>query len=195
MYDGQPVSANLIDPAFCEKVSQYFFESMKNGNPFYRLDGLQVINSPVLIDDPNINKVMKDLRPYVEECFGKPMLPTYSCMRLYRKGDALACHRDREACEYSISVLVGRSTENPRLSYPLYFKMPSGTEISASCYVGDGVFYKGCETPHFRYPCPHDWYLTVFFHYVERGGEIYKSYYDKHPNLDRLDICHLHRRM
>ena len=174
-------------------MAHYFLESSKNGNRHFSVDNKQVKGSSILSCDPNIDRIAIDLKTYMEECFQKPMLPTYTCMRLYRKGDALRIHTDRESCEYSLSVVIARSKENSELPYTLFFKKPDASEIGVSCSVGEGVFYKGMELPHFRYPCPLDWYLTAFFHYVERGGEIYKSYYDKHPDLDQKEMCHLHR--
>ena len=193
MYDGTPICANIINSDFCAKIAKYFFDSGTHGNPHFRKDNKQVVGSSVMICEPHIDKMAVELKTYVEECFRKPMLPTYTCMRLYKKGDALPIHTDREACEYSLSVAIARSNENPDLPYTLFFKNPDGTELGVSCDIGDGVFYKGMEIPHFRYPCPHDWYLAAFFHYVERGGEIYQSYYDKHPDLDEKEMCHLYR--
>ena len=55
--------------------------------------------------------------PLIEKHSGRKLLPTYSYMRIYKKGDVLADHRDRESCE--ISATLNLSGEK----WPIFLKM------------------------------------------------------------------------
>ena len=47
------------------------------------------------------------LEPVMEQVAGKPILPTYSYARIYKKGDELTRHKDRASCEFSTTLNLG----------------------------------------------------------------------------------------
>jgi hypothetical protein len=103
--------------------------------------------------------------PYIEVAVGEELLPTYSYARLYTNKNELIEHRDRPACEVSVTIQLGRSHH---YSWPIYM---GGHRIDLA--EGDGVIYSGCEIKHWRNVCdgPDNYYSgQVFLHYVRKNG-------------------------
>ena len=109
--------------------------------------------------------VLERIWPTIESIVQEELLPTYAFSRLYQNGDTLAPHRDRPACEVSVTVQLGRSHH---YSWPIYV----GNE-RYDLAEGDAVLYYGCEAEHWRNPCegPDNYYAgQVFFHFVRKNG-------------------------
>lgn len=96
----------------------------------------------------------------------KDLAPSYSYGRYYLKDAVLYGHRDRLACEYSATVLLGHSEET---SWPIYFTR-GGERRYITMDVGDIVFYKGMDLIHGRDQFKGSWQLQAFYHYVDRDG-------------------------
>ena len=62
------------------------------------------------------------------------VLPTYTYTRIYRHGEVLNRHRDRPACEISITLNLKKDNE-----WPIWFQKPNGEEISLELNQGDAV--------------------------------------------------------
>jgi hypothetical protein len=116
--------------------------------------------------DPVMEHVLERLRPSVEAIAGVSVYPTYSYVRLYAHGDALAAHRDRPACELSLSLSLG---QEPPAPWPLWIRGPEG-ERAVALDPGDALLYRGIDCPHWREPLDGDWAAQVFLHYVDRIG-------------------------
>lgn len=108
---------------------------------------------------------------YVSSIIDEDVLPTYSYTRLYKPGDELVMHKDRESCEISVSLCLEIPKDtNPM---PLYFsKTPNKSEGKAAILnPGDACIYKGCDMWHWRDKfTDHPWYLQTFLHYVRKEG-------------------------
>ena len=105
------------------------------------------------------------LWPALEQVTGLSLLPTYAYARLYGNGNSLAIHRDREECEVSVTIQLGRSHH---YAWPIWV---SGNRFDLG--EGDGIIYKGCELDHWRTKCegPNGYYSgQVFLHYVNADG-------------------------
>ena len=113
--------------------------------------------------------------PYVEGIVGEPLWPTYSYARLYRKGDILENHIDRESCEVSLTLQLGRSHH---YAWPIYMG-----KKRYDLAEGEGVIYSGCEIPHWRNECdpPDETYYSgqVFLHFVRQNGPYHEWAGDK----------------
>lgn len=106
------------------------------------------------------------------EEFKKNLGITYSFTRKYTKRSEMKKHTDRYSCEYSMTLHLGSSdNSNP---WPIYFEM-NDKKTYIDLKPGDACLYKGIEVPHGREPCPVDWYLQMFLHWVDLDGE-YKEY-------------------
>jgi hypothetical protein len=57
--------------------------------------------------DPAFDGLLEYLRPRVQDQCGLRLLPTYSYFRMYKHGDVLRRHRDRPACEISVTLNIG----------------------------------------------------------------------------------------
>ena len=189
----RPILREVLTERPRYELQQYFFHKGKHNE--LQIDNNQVHGTHILLDDPVVNRLGINLKPMTEEIFDRNLFPTYTMMRLYRRGDVLPIHIDRPACEYSLSVTVAQSSDaNTGRTWSLYVKTPlmgENTEASVVAGLGEGVFYKGYENPHFRNQCPYEWSLHAFFHYVEKGGAIYEYFRDLYPQIDECEMLNL----
>jgi hypothetical protein len=117
-----------------------------------------------------MKRLLTQLKPKVEEAYGKRLHETYAFFRVYEEGQELPPHIDRPACEVSVTICLGFHSE---YLWPIYVEgVPYGMR------PGEGVIYKGCEQSHWREPFrrvqEHDERLIwsqVFLHYIEAGGQ------------------------
>ena len=117
--------------------------------------------------------LLEKLWPVIEQATGKELYPTYSYSRLYKNGNLLEKHKDRDECEISVTIQLGRSHH---YSWPIYMG-----DHRYDLAEGDGVIYKGCEIDHWRDKCdgPPGYYSgQVFLHYVDANGPYAHKAYD-----------------
>jgi len=135
--------------------------------------------TPILKQDVLMETLLEELRPQVELATGKKLYPTYAYGRVYKKGDSLAKHKDRSACEVSVTLTLGSDGST---SWPIYVNGPKG--ISAiSLNPGEALFYRGCEVEHWRETFDGEHQVQVFLHYVEQDGPKAEWRFDKRPQL------------
>ena len=157
----------------------------------------QVEGSLARYNHPQYKRIHTGIRMILEELLGRSLYNTYYYDRYYFPGQELTKHADRDACE--ISVTVNAST-NLTEEWPIWIKTPDiytdksklklvskGENRSVVLKPGDGMVYKGCERPHWRYSMPgllemdlaktnkepviDFYYHQIFFHYVLQDGE------------------------
>jgi hypothetical protein len=124
--------------------------------------------------DPLMESILLHLKPALEQITGLSLLPTYSFLRIYETGAVLARHTDRRACEISASVTCGYDA--PEL-WPLWLdvrQQPRSITLSA----GDMLVYKGRELPHWRERFHGNYWIQVFFHYVDANGPLASYKFD-----------------
>ena len=119
-------------------------------------------------------------RPQVEEATGLSLYPTYSYLRVYSSGDALAPHVDREACEVSLSLNIG---QEPSVPWPLWIRGASGAR-AVRLEPGDAVLYRGIECEHWRERYDGVRLAQVFLHYVDQAGPYAAWRFDRRDSLD-----------
>jgi hypothetical protein len=117
--------------------------------------------------------LLLDLRPTIEAVAGCRLVPTYSYARLYLRGDSLIRHRDRQACEVSVSIHLGRVGGEGSLCF--------GSDDRVDMDSGDGAVYLGCATDHWREPFAGYTMGQVFLHYVDRDGPYAQQGFDGNP--------------
>ena len=151
---------------------------------------------------PQYSKIHNDIRLILEKFIKRKLYNTYYYDRFYFPGQELVRHLDRPACEISVSVHV---SSNIKQDWAFYIKTPDGykdsskkevsyygKEVSIVLKPGDGVVYKGCESPHWRNKMPgfldtqlHKskleelYYHQIFFHYVLQDGYRTNFAYDR----------------
>jgi hypothetical protein len=113
--------------------------------------------------------------PQVSKLVGSPVLPTYTYARVHNDpGVELRRHRDRPACEISLTVNLAKTA-----AWPICFQRPDGVEVCVDQTPGDAVLYLGCVADHWRPPYTGDHHIQVFLHYVRAYGEFSWAVFDK----------------
>jgi hypothetical protein len=126
----------------------------------------QVPNTPAGYGDPAFDGLLEHLLPRIEAHSGLRLLPTYSYFRLYKNGDVLVPHRDRNACEISVSLNIGQA---PAAPWPIHIEKDAGP-FTALLSPGDALLYRGIECRHWRDAYQGSKLVQVFLHYVDRDG-------------------------
>jgi len=125
---------------------------------------------------PFLEVLMPYVKPHLEQFWGVQLIPTYVYGRVLYPGSFLNKHKDRPACEYSVTMTLGNNyPEN--FEYPIYM---DGVPLSAP--IGSGVTYKGCEALHWREPLvgnPDNFWIQAFFHFVDANGPYADHAWDK----------------
>ncbi len=120
--------------------------------------------------------------PEVGEFIGENVLPTYTYSRVYRKGAELHAHKDRDACEISLTVHLDGDKE-----WPIFIKNPKGETIKLNLKSGDAIIYLGCEAEHWREMYDGEKYVQVFLHYVRSRGDKAYAYFDNSKGKVKKD--------
>ena len=124
----------------------------------------QVPNTPALYDDPAMRTLLYYFLHDMKEYTGETLEPTYSYLRVYKNGDILHRHTDRNACEYSVSITLKREQSDE--IWPLCLETDKVHKVCLE--EGDGLIYKGVESPHWRDKFEGERLAQVFLHYVRR---------------------------
>jgi len=121
--------------------------------------------------DPALDAVLEWIRPELGRLVGCSLAPTYSYTRRYAKGEVLAPHVDRAACEISVTA----SIQIPKRARPsiLHLKAPRAAETKVEMLEGDGCVYAGTEVEHWRDRLRVDGYTQLFLHFIARRGPYY----------------------
>jgi hypothetical protein len=127
------------------------------------------------------DKLLVDLLPHFEKASGKRLIPTYSYARLYKPGEKLAIHTDRESCEISATLTLGFEGK----AWPIYMGDEGGANASKiEMAVGDAVLYRGMDKYHWRKKFKGEWQAQVFLHYVDADGPHKEWKFDKRQGLN-----------
>jgi hypothetical protein len=133
-------------------------------------------------DFPPMKTFLWGLTPAMEQITGKRLVPTYDYFRIYRDGDLCHVHRDRPACEHSMSLTLAYSDGK---TWPLELGREGRdgpqdqiaadfgpeTKASLAMEVGDAVAYRGVDHRHGRtMPNPNRWSAHLFLHWVDPDG-------------------------
>lgn len=138
-----------------------------------------VPGAPAGYAHPCMERVLQQLLPTIEGATGRTLFPTYSYFRVYREGNTLPPHKDRPACEISLSLCLGYEGAT---DWPLWLEGADGP-AAASLRPGDGVLYRGIELKHWREPFQGKAAAQVFLHYVDQAGPHAEWRFDKRKAL------------
>lgn len=122
--------------------------------------------------DPLADALLIKKLKLMEQETGVKLFPTYSFWRMYTYGSDLKNHKDRDACEISVTVMVG-SDGTP---WPIYME---NTPIDME--PGDACIYLGCDLNHSRKEFEGDWHSQIFLHYVDANGSRANCKFDGRP--------------
>jgi hypothetical protein len=119
--------------------------------------------------------------PAIEAIVERKLVPAYALWRIYREGDELRRHTDRNSCEISASVAIHGDPNDQ--SWPIFVKDLHGTETGVELNPGDAIIYQGCRVPHWREPLVGTAQYQLFLHYVIAEGDHAELAYDGRAGL------------
>ena len=150
--------------------------------------------------DPLMETILDMSTPVIEQNVQKKLWPTYSFLRIYDKCSDLPVHNDRKGCEYTVAICIGcdpidkpyniyigKRDENSDYKY----RTNTGTieplkiEHRFSMLPNNALLFQGQDEGdlHWREECTHDYYTTLFIHYVDQEGDQKEHKYDRRPML------------
>lgn len=163
---------NFISRECAESLQEKFIETEKTGE--YIKDN-QAPNSPAVYNFKPFLELLCQKVHEVSTLIEEPVLPTYTYARIYKNGEVLARHRDRPACEISLTLNIGGDA-----FWDIGVQKPSGEEVNLNLNPGDALLYLGCVADHWRdKPFSGNNYSQVFLHYVRSNGPNAWAYFDK----------------
>lgn len=152
----------------------------------YKPEEYQVAGSLSRYNIPIYRQLHFLVKKEIERILEMDLHPTYFYDRFYFTGQELKRHRDRPACEISVTLQISSNhSDNP---WPIWFQCPDGKESYVMMNDGDAAVYKGCEREHWRTPLPSKYNNTqqmwrklrklpddtyhhqIFLHYVNANG-------------------------
>ena len=131
---------------------------IEESNLFGNWDDLQVPNTYSHYADIAMETLLAKMLPIVEKIVGTKLLPQYTFLRIYKKGDILKLHKDRPSCEISTTMFLGGD------EWKIYME---GKAIDLK--PGDICVYKGCELEHWRDKFTGKNCVQVFLHYTTKN--------------------------
>jgi len=150
---------NFLTVQEADELAQAFFVAQRDGR--LRAD-------PKCPASPAIYNLMPCVKTLVKK------VPQVSKL-FYNKGEVLARHRDRDACEISLTV----NLQKDETDWPIWIQKPNGEEVSLNLNPGDAMMYLGCIADHWREAYQGNMQTQVFFHYVRSDGPRAYAYFDK----------------
>lgn len=140
-----------------------------------------------------ISKSVSNYLPFVEilcektqevsSILEETVLPTYAYSRIYYNGNILERHKDRDACEISLTLHLDGDK-----SWPIFIKTPNDEEKSVILEPGDAMLYLGRIAEHWREEYTGEKYGQVFLHYVRSRGDCAYAYFDKVKERENTDL-------
>ncbi len=159
-----PVSG-LLHPFHVAALRRYYRQRIRRGA--IRLGDHQSARRYVAYNDGVARFFHHQLAPAVAAVVGEPIMPSYVYLASYLSGAELRKHTDREQCEFSVTLCLDFSPE-PEIAtpWPICLDTPAG-KVAVHQALGDGLFYRGTQLPHYRGALPEGHTSTsIFFHYV-----------------------------
>ena len=154
----------------------------------------QIPNTYSHYADHVMETLLMKVLPVMQKETGLELVPTYSYVRAYKKGDILKRHKDRPSCEISTTIHLGGNqwsifidptgSNNVIDEYKNIHKPDAPQGVKVDLDVGDMLVYSGCELEHWREEFQGNVCVQVFLHYNHVNGQFAeKNKFDKRPML------------
>lgn len=174
---------NAVPKEMVDLATQYaLFDEMQDFKP----DTAQVVGAHAKYADPLMESLLLQLQPIIEANTGLKVYPTYSFYRVYRPGDELVPHTDRESCEISITISLGFDYLDSSYDWPIFVD-----GVPQVLQPGDLVCYRGVDLEHWRekFIAPEgSWHVQAFLHYVDVDGPYADFKYDNRSSIGELKV-------
>lgn len=158
---------DLLTPETCQLLSNRVHILKKAGK--LKVCDLCPLSQWVYGDDC-FSEVHQFFCAQLSSLFGIELIATFNAVRLYSQNATLPKHRDREACEFSLSIPIDFQGDE---LWPIYLSQEKQEEpgIPISLKVGDGIMLQGAKMYHWRKPLKSQWQIQAFFFFVDAAGE------------------------
>lgn len=173
------VIKNFITKKRAKELSKEFIKFCET-NPNECYSDNQIPGTPAKYNYDSFLELLCEKTPDVSKVIGEHVLPTYSYSRVYKDGDILEKHTDRDSCEVSLTVHLDGDKE-----WEIFLETPEKEKKSITLKNGDALVYYGCTIPHWRDSYNGKYYTQVFLHYVKSKGSRQKFYFDKIKDTDK----------
>ncbi len=143
MLDEYIVVKNLLDKKICEK----FFLRIKDreSQKKFHYDD-QCLISPAF--DSLLDDLADYLKDIIAEKIKQPLWSTYNYCRIYKPGEFLAPHKDKNQCEIAVSLTLNYEGDK---TWPIWIYSNQTQEcVKIELEIGDILIYKGFEVLHWR---------------------------------------------
>lgn len=153
------VTVGVLSQYMENKISMGEWKSKNNGDKLPKY---------IYYSEPLTEVLLQKCKQMVQQIIGKELLPTYSYATVYQQGEELPIHKDREACEISVTVNVASKGDVS----PFYTKYRENENQQHILRAGDAIIYKGCDVEHWRLPLKEGQIAVQFtLHYVDKNGQ------------------------
>jgi hypothetical protein len=131
--------SNFLSNQEADDLAQWMYCCEKDGllqrdaRSYVNIFGLVSLNGLAFI------KMLVDKIPKVSELCGEKVLPTYVYSIIYKTNSELFRHKDRDACDISLTVNLQKDTD-----WPICIKKPNNEEVCIELSPGDAMMYLGC---------------------------------------------------
>ena len=169
---------DFLDNDNCKQLVQALKDIVASGKT---TKDVQCPKSEAIHGHPTFDSLLEQLIPQFEFVSGKRLYPTYAYARLYRRGEKLEIHRDREACEISATLTLG--FEGTPWDIYMGDEADGSDGVGITMKAGDAVLYRGCDKYHWRDEFEGEWQAQVFLHYVDADGANANQKFDGRGSL------------
>jgi len=159
--------SNVVKKTDAHQLTDYMFKLYDDGK---LSKDPQCPLSDSVYGDPVLDELLQSLAKPLSAQLGIELLPTYTYARIYRPGEELVRHIDREACEISGTMTLGFDPGSG--IWPIFMTDKEDDIVGNALEIstGDLVMYHGNELWHWRPPYKGQWQVQVFFHFVDANG-------------------------
>jgi hypothetical protein len=175
------VIRGFVEPERAKELSQKFVKHCDETSPSGDIavpDSFSVYNYIPFVD------LMCEKTNEVSSLLGERVIPSYAYSRIYKKGNELKPHHDRDGSEIALSVCLAFDQE-----WPLWFYGENKQKIPVILQPGDAVLYFGKEIIHWRDKFEGSFSNSAFIFYVRSEGPFADDFFDNKTKgyLDTLD--------
>jgi hypothetical protein len=197
------VIKNIIKPELCSFLFRYMIlkkrvvtKMINDGyissfeEAFGGIGDEQIPNTFQCYAEIAMEQLLLDFLPIMEKKTKLNLIPNYSYIRVYKKGDELKRHKDREECQISTTLNLGGDpwpiyvSPNENVGIPESKKNITAASnakgVKVNLSSGDMLVYRGVELEHWRKPFEGEVCVQVFLHYNDKDVTIGKKY-DNRP--------------
>ena len=165
LVDGFVVVRSLLNPMQIALMRAHYRRAIAMG--YLRRDVVPVDTRIVVHNDPALRFYQSQLAGLFRRITAEPIKASYTFTAHYEEGAVLTRHVDRPQCAWNLSMPLDAQPETDAANaWPIYLETHSGTH-EVRLGLGDGLLYRGIDSPHWRHPQPPGHACTVgLFHFV-----------------------------